>query len=385
MADQNIVGCLRQSDGKVIFTDTECGDLVMPACINASGEVYVYHENCDGFEGSDGWYQACLNESGQLQITIPDDCCTLTAWTIITCGTPASPVHRWDDDGNELDSLGPGYEVRNCAVGPGGKFAFVANDYVWVRNVDGSEDWTADCHDPTYGVCFDSNGNVVVVGGRLMYVSNNAVYGNVLKFNSSGTLLWKTKLHADTIMKGVVCDSNRDVIVTGDDADSDSVWKLDGSDGSELDAYNTGDDTRRIAIDGSDNVYVTGERATLDPEAEPVVYSSIWCLDSNLDLNWSVDTGDDTADVDVGSSYAFVVGDKVGGENLWRLDIADGGNITGIDTPRTNSPAAVAADGSDNVYADAYVTGAYKMRKFNSALTLQWTVGARCLGIAYRK
>jgi len=75
MADQNIIGCLRQSDGKVIFTDTKCDDLVMPACINASGELYVYHESCDGHNGSDGWYQACLNGSGQLQIAVPEDCC----------------------------------------------------------------------------------------------------------------------------------------------------------------------------------------------------------------------------------------------------------------------------------------------------------------------
>ena len=77
-----ITGCLRQSDGQLTFTDTSC-DVELPACLGASGQLLVYHEDCDGVGESDGWFEVCLNADGTLQIEIPD-CCECCPATITT-------------------------------------------------------------------------------------------------------------------------------------------------------------------------------------------------------------------------------------------------------------------------------------------------------------
>ena len=75
MANVNIKGCIEQTDGKLVFVDDNACDVTLSVCMNASGKLWVYHEGCDGFEGSDGWYEVCINSNGKYQITIPDDCC----------------------------------------------------------------------------------------------------------------------------------------------------------------------------------------------------------------------------------------------------------------------------------------------------------------------
>jgi len=75
MANVDVIGCLRTSDRKLVFVDANCSSVVLPACKNAAGELWVYHASCDGVGGSDGWFRVCRNASGQMQITIPDDCC----------------------------------------------------------------------------------------------------------------------------------------------------------------------------------------------------------------------------------------------------------------------------------------------------------------------
>ncbi|HUW30716.1 MAG TPA: hypothetical protein VM223_03825 [Planctomycetota bacterium] len=80
MADVNVAICVRSSDGKLIAIDPNCSDVELPACMNASGELYVYHADCEG-EGpeplNDGWFKVCRAPAGGLQITIPDDCCAI--------------------------------------------------------------------------------------------------------------------------------------------------------------------------------------------------------------------------------------------------------------------------------------------------------------------
>ena len=68
-----ITGCLRQSDGKLIFSDTSC-DVELPACLGAAGQLLVYHADCDGVGESDGWFEVCLTTEGLLQITVPECC-----------------------------------------------------------------------------------------------------------------------------------------------------------------------------------------------------------------------------------------------------------------------------------------------------------------------
>ena len=75
MANQVITGCIRQSDGKLIFIDPACSDVELPACLDAAGKLQVYHADCDGVGGSDGWFDVCVGTGGLLQITIPDNCC----------------------------------------------------------------------------------------------------------------------------------------------------------------------------------------------------------------------------------------------------------------------------------------------------------------------
>jgi len=74
MANVYVYGCLRQSDGKIVFVDANCSDVQLPLCVKTNGELWVYHADCDGYAGSDGWYLVCVSTSG-LRITIPDDCC----------------------------------------------------------------------------------------------------------------------------------------------------------------------------------------------------------------------------------------------------------------------------------------------------------------------
>ena len=73
-----ITGCIRQSDGKLTFTDTAC-EVTLPACLGASGQLLVYHADCDGVGESDGWFEVCLTTEGLLQITVPE-CCVVDEW-----------------------------------------------------------------------------------------------------------------------------------------------------------------------------------------------------------------------------------------------------------------------------------------------------------------
>lgn len=70
-----IDGCLRASDGRLRFQDTSC-ERELLACIDAAGQAWVYHADCDGVGESDGWFQVCTDATdGRFYVLVPDDCC----------------------------------------------------------------------------------------------------------------------------------------------------------------------------------------------------------------------------------------------------------------------------------------------------------------------
>lgn len=129
----------------------------MVACRGTSGQILVYHEGCDGVDASDGWFEACLDTDGQLQIIIPDNCCgfwrpiggglntrveALTVWNgyivaggdfTSSDGTVLNHVAYWD--GSQWNPLGAGMNdtvraltVWNGTLIAGGDFTTADNN-----------------------------------------------------------------------------------------------------------------------------------------------------------------------------------------------------------------------------------------------------------------
>jgi len=89
-----IDGCIRASDGRLRFQDTNC-DHELLACLDTAGQMWVYHADCDGVGESDGWFQVCTEPTdGTLYILVPDDCCN-------QCDVCTRPLQVGHDDSFE--------------------------------------------------------------------------------------------------------------------------------------------------------------------------------------------------------------------------------------------------------------------------------------------
>ena len=255
-------------------------------------------------------------------------------------------------------------------------------------------------------VAVDGSGNVYVAGyssatwGSPVRAYTSGTDTFAVKLNSSGSLTWNTFLGgtgSDT-GQGVAVDGSGNVYVTGD---SNATW------GSPVRAYTSGTDTfavklsssgsltwntflggsgsdsgYSIAVDGSGNVYVAGSsNATWGSPVRAYTSSIDACavkLDSSGSLIWNTflgGTGSDTGRgvaVD-GSGNVYVTGDSsatwgspwrayTSGTDTFATNLNSSGSLTWtgfLGGTGTDYGQSVAVDGSGNVYVAGYSTATW--------------------------
>jgi hypothetical protein len=228
-------------------------------------------------------------------------------------------------------------------------------DYATIKyDASGNQLWVARYNGPANGFDFataiavDGSGNVYVTGASEGSGTGLFDYATV-KYDSSGNQLWVARYNGpgngDDEAYGIAVDASGNVYVTGYgpgsntgndfatikyDALGNQLWVARYNGPSNLDDYG-----RAIAIDSSDNVYVTG---------------------SSID---SVN-GFDDATVKYDSS----------GQEQWVARYNGPGN-------EDDEPYAMAVDSSGNVYVTGYSTGLdsgydYTTIKYNTSGTEEW-------------
>ena len=273
----------------------------------------------------------------------------------------------------------------------------VGNDYIlakrdpsgaiqWQRRVGGSG------YEYGYGVATDSNNNVYIAG-----MSSSA--GNVdvllVKYNSSGVIQWQRSLGGSSsdFATGVAVDSSDNVYVVGDTGSAGA-----GSDDLLLAKYNSGgtiqwqrvlgtsseEEGHSLAIDSSDNVYVTGYFYSGGYKSMIAKYNSAGTIQWQRTLGGNSNLRLYSIAVD-SSSNVYVSGNANGGAGGTDLFIAKYNSAGTIQWQKylggsgSDFAAGVAIDSSNNVYVTGqtnstgtqYVDGVL-IAKYNSAGTIQW-------------
>jgi uncharacterized delta-60 repeat protein len=161
-------------------------------------------------------------------------------------------------------------------------------DYITVKyDENGNEQWVATYNrgerDVAYDIAVDGNGNVYVTGYS-HHASTQKDYATV-KYDSDGNEQWAAiydgSASDDDIAKGIVVDGSGNIYVTGQsqgsnddyatvkyDSDGNEIWatRYDGSGGADVPSC--------IALDGDGNVYVTGQSQNSNSDYATVKYDS---------------------------------------------------------------------------------------------------------------
>ena len=265
----------------------------------------------------------------------------------------------------------------------------------WQRTIGGTSS------DSGWGIAVDSSDNFYACGE-----TSSAGAGNIdallVKYNAVGTVLWQRTLgHANNDRaKSVAVDSLDNVYMTGNttvtgnteifiakyNSSGSIIWQrtLGGTDGSG----NNNTHGHKIAIDGSDNVYVFG-------------YTNVFGGSGNEDflvakynsagvLQWQRILGDTDQDEAYGgavdsSGNAYICGYKSSGSTngmiVAKYDTS--GNIRWqrelATTNKSTLGYAITVDDSGNVYAGghteaapSYTNHVFLIAKYNSSGVLQW-------------
>ncbi len=220
--------------------------------------------------------------------------------------------------------------VTGYSLGSGADFDYITIKY----SPDGNQLWAARYEGPANGtdltedLTVDSSGNIYVTGYSAG-ASTGYDYATV-KYSPDGNELWIARYNGpengSDKAKALAIDSADNLYVTGYIASAqtgyDWVTIKYSPDGNELwkarynSPQNGSDEAWAIAIDGSDNVYVTGSSA----------YAG---------------TGEDCTTI----KYS------AGGSMLWAARYNGAANAA-------DKAQAIAVDGSDNVFVTGYTTGA---------------------------
>jgi uncharacterized delta-60 repeat protein len=153
-----------------------------------------------------------------------------------------------------------------------------ANDYQSLIKFNSSGDllwnvfWGADGNDAAYDLAFDASNNIYVVGA---YITGGSTQQSVSKFTPSGTNSWDRIWGGDStdIARGVALDSSGNIYVVGETASTgltagsvdQTLVKYDSSGTLQWSKTWGGDGDDRangVALDSSGNIYVVGETAS---------------------------------------------------------------------------------------------------------------------------
>jgi len=269
-----------------------------------------------------------------------------------------------------------GHSVGSDPYGDYATIKYYSNgDTAWVRRYNGPDnswDWA-------YAIAIDGSGNVSVTGW-----SNGSATGQdyaTIKYYPNGDTAWVRRYNGpengpDEAL-AIAIDNSNHVFVTGysgsyPDWDYVTIKYYSNGDTAWLRKYsgpaNEGDFASAIAVDGSGNVYVTGESmgSSTDDDYATVKYypngDTAWVRRYNGPVN-SIDIANAIAVDGLGNvyvtgqsmstgadyDYATVKYDPNGNE-VWVKRHNGPGNSSDI-------PEAIAVDGSDNVYVTGYSWG----------------------------
>jgi hypothetical protein len=192
------------------------------------------------------------------------------------------PMDGWDEArGIAIDKSGNVYVTGRSAGLGTGRF-----DYATVKyNSSGQEQWVARYNGP--GNNWDGAEAIAVDGSGNVYVTGESVGSNIfdyatIKYDSSGQQQWVTRYNGpgnsiDDIARAIALDASNNVYVTGSSAGDYTTIKYDGIGREEwvvryAGSKQGGDDAFAIAVDSSGNVYVTGESGTNNIDYATIKY-----------------------------------------------------------------------------------------------------------------
>jgi Beta-propeller repeat len=271
--------------------------------VDGAGNVYVtgqsYTSFTQGFSdfatikyntaGQEQWvarYGDPVGRYGAAAITVDDSSNVYVTGTsggdYVTVKYNSAGAEQWVARyGNEAAAIGVAVDGAGNVYVTGTSYQGGSDccDYATIKyNSAGQEQWVAvydsgpaDGQDEAYAIAVDSLGNVYVTGGSATgpQPPSTVDYATV-KYNSAGQEQWVARYNGpgdgDDQANAIAIDSSDNVYVTGgSDADYATI-KYNPAGGEEWVVLysgpgNGGDAAQAIAIDGSDDVYVTGTSA----------------------------------------------------------------------------------------------------------------------------
>ncbi|MGB8657912.1 MAG: SBBP repeat-containing protein [Candidatus Zixiibacteriota bacterium] len=301
-------------------------------------------------------------------------------------------VRRYNGPGNlydyaygiAVDSLGNNVYVTGYSIGSGTNYDYATIEYhangdtAWVRRYNGP----GNSYDYAHAIAVDGSGNVYVTGES--YGSGTDYDYATIKYHANGDTAWVRRYNGQgnnlDRARAIAVDGSRNVYVTGESYDS-----VTGANYATIKYYSNGDtawvrryngpgndwdEAYAIAVDGSGNVYVTGNSYGSGTDLD---YATIKYL-ANGDTAWvrryngPGNVGDVAYAIAVdGSGNVYVTGSSIGsgtdyatikyypnGETAWVRRYNGPGNYT-------DEASAIAVDGSRNVYVTgtSYGSGTY--------------------------
>jgi hypothetical protein len=293
-------------------------------------------------------------------------------------------VARYDGPGNAddfalaiaIDGSGNVY-VTGYSSGSGTSFDYATIKY----NASGAEEWVTryngpgNAFDAASAIAVDNSGNVYVTGQSTSSGPIQSVDYATIKYNASGTEQWVARYdgpdNSADFANAIALDDSANVYVTGGSTGTSGTYdyatiKYDASGTEEWVARYNGpgnldDSATAIAIDGSANVYVTGDSPGSGTSLD---YATIkydpsgaeqWVARYNGPGNFNDDARAIAVDV---SGNVYVTGASTGSDGIYDYATAKY-DASGAEqwVARYNGPGnlidfarAIGVDGSGNVY-----------------------------------